>query len=104
MTPPLHSCMVLPTPHTKCTAATTPLHGGNPKPADVRMDGSFDVTVERLIRHWCPTLEKKELKWVHQLDFGALATHHRNLCKSTCLDGDVWRQEVLRAVRCGAVR
>lgn len=34
------------------------------------MDGSFDVTVEKLIRHWCPTLEEKDLKWVHQLDFG----------------------------------
>ncbi|CAM9695901.1 unnamed protein product [Pylaiella littoralis] len=39
------------------------------KPADVRMDGDFDVTVEKLIRHWSPTLEGKPLKWVHQLDF-----------------------------------
>ncbi|CAM9194541.1 unnamed protein product [Ectocarpus sp. 12 AP-2014] len=39
------------------------------KPADVRMDGNFDVAVDKLIRYWCPTLEDKELKWVHQLDF-----------------------------------
>lgn len=32
------------------------------------------MTVEKLIKHWCPTLEKKDLKWVHQLDFGELAT------------------------------
>lgn len=42
----------------------------NPQPTDVRMDGEFDVTVEKLIRHWCPTLADKHLKWVHQLDFG----------------------------------
>lgn len=34
------------------------------------MDGNFDVAVDKLIRYWCPTLEDKELKWVHQLDFG----------------------------------
>lgn len=34
------------------------------------MDGNFDVAVDKLIRHWCPTIEDKELKWVHQLDFG----------------------------------
>ena len=48
-----------------------------PKPADVRMDGRFDVTVEKLIKHWCPTLKEKDLKWVHQLDFGEPG--HRSL-------------------------
>lgn len=38
------------------------------------MDGNFDVAVDKLIRHWCPTLEDKELKWVHQLDFGEKVT------------------------------
>ncbi|CAM9622815.1 unnamed protein product, partial [Discosporangium mesarthrocarpum] len=39
------------------------------KPVDVRMDGEFDVTVEKLVRYWLPPLAEKELKWVHQLDF-----------------------------------
>lgn len=63
--------------HTLCTPPTPPaacVMARAQKPADVRMDGSFDVTVEKLIRHWCPTLEEKDLKWVHQLDFGAWAT------------------------------
>eukprot|EP00903_Cladosiphon_okamuranus_P021476 g19743.t1 len=56
------------------------------KPADVRMDGSFDVTVEKLIRHWCPTLEEKDLKWVHQLDFATsgvlcVALHHESAAR-----------------------
>jgi 23S rRNA-/tRNA-specific pseudouridylate synthase len=36
------------------------------KPHDVRMDGPFPVTVERLVAHW---LSSQEGKWVHQLDF-----------------------------------
>lgn len=36
------------------------------------MSGDFNVTVYKLIRHWCPSLAEKELKWVHQLDFGTL--------------------------------
>lgn len=63
--PLLSTCAEL--PHA-VAATVTPLRL---KPADVRMDGNFDVTVEKLIRHWCPTLEEKDLKWVHQLDFGA---------------------------------
>lgn len=42
------------------------------QPTDVRMDGDFDLTIEKLIRHWCPQLAGKDLKWVHQLDFGEL--------------------------------
>lgn len=34
------------------------------------MTGDFKVNVDKLIRHHCPTLADKELKWVHQLDFG----------------------------------
>lgn len=58
------------------------------KPTDVRMDGEFDVTVEKLIRHWCPTLADKHLKWVHQLDFatsGVLCVAlHRDAAARAC--------------------
>lgn len=38
------------------------------KPADVRMDGQFNVTVERLLLSW-GVGEVGGLKWVHQLDY-----------------------------------
>lgn len=41
------------------------------KPFGVRMDGDFDITVEKLMLQWVPSLEGnvKGMKWVHQLDF-----------------------------------
>lgn len=42
------------------------------KPPDVRMDGDFDVTVEKLLRKWLSEVYDKpvpETKWIHQLDF-----------------------------------
>jgi len=41
------------------------------KPVDVRMDGDFDVTVEKLLLSWkLPGVESSaNIKWVHQLDF-----------------------------------
>mmetsp|Transcript_9206 Transcript_9206/g.9277 ORF Transcript_9206/g.9277 Transcript_9206/m.9277 type:complete len:628 (+) Transcript_9206:7-1890(+) len=39
------------------------------KPPDVRMNGDFDVTVEKLVTHMFPELSVADLKWVHQLDF-----------------------------------
>jgi 23S rRNA-/tRNA-specific pseudouridylate synthase len=38
------------------------------KPADVRMDGQFDVTVDKLVAKWL-SVDIKKLKWVHQLDY-----------------------------------
>ena len=37
------------------------------KPCDVRMDGDFPVTVEKMLRFWYPSGEK--FRWAHQLDF-----------------------------------
>lgn len=45
------------------------------KPHDLRMDGDFDFTVQKLLLEWMH-YSLSELKWVHQLDFatsGALA-------------------------------
>jgi hypothetical protein len=43
------------------------------KPADVRMDGGFDVTVEKLMERCLEQrdihIKASELKWIHQLDF-----------------------------------
>lgn len=44
------------------------------KPCDVRMDGDFDVTVEKLVLHWLKISEREKCtglmpRWVHQLDF-----------------------------------
>eukprot|EP00596_Hydrurales_sp_CCMP1899_P010975 CAMPEP_0119044414 /NCGR_PEP_ID=MMETSP1177-20130426/31225_1 /TAXON_ID=2985 /ORGANISM="Ochromonas sp, Strain CCMP1899" /LENGTH=129 /DNA_ID=CAMNT_0007014485 /DNA_START=198 /DNA_END=584 /DNA_ORIENTATION=+ len=39
------------------------------KPHDVRMNGDFEVTVERLVLHWYPPFREINLKPVHQLDF-----------------------------------
>jgi 23S rRNA-/tRNA-specific pseudouridylate synthase len=38
------------------------------KPYDVRMDGDFAVTVDKLVAQWLQTQTDK-LKWIHQLDF-----------------------------------
>ncbi|CAM9187492.1 unnamed protein product, partial [Laminaria digitata] len=52
------------------------------------MTGDFNVNVEKLIRHWCPAVEGKELKWVHQLDFatsGVLCVAlHRDAAARAC--------------------
>eukprot|EP01039_Chlorochromonas_danica_P002928 gene2928-3195_t len=43
------------------------------KPPDVRMDGAFEVTVEKLMQHVLatgrPHVDVHQLKWIHQLDF-----------------------------------
>ena len=41
------------------------------KPADVRMDGDFSVTVEKLLLSWrLPSIQSvQSIKWVHQLDY-----------------------------------
>lgn len=41
------------------------------KPADVRMDGDFSVTVEKLLLSWrLPSIQGvQNIKWVHQLDY-----------------------------------
>ncbi len=38
------------------------------KPYDVRMDGDFDITVQKLVASWL-SVDEKALKWIHQLDF-----------------------------------
>jgi len=39
------------------------------KPAEVRMDGDFDVTLQKLLLSWVPGSSLSTLKWVHQLDY-----------------------------------
>ena len=39
------------------------------KPHDVRMDGDFDVTIQKLLLKWIPESTLDNLKWVHQLDY-----------------------------------
>jgi len=39
------------------------------KPPDVRMNGDFDVTVEKLVQHHRPALKDVEQKWAHRLDY-----------------------------------
>ncbi len=39
------------------------------KPYDVRMDGAFDLTLQKLLLKWIPNASLESLKWVHQLDF-----------------------------------
>lgn len=38
------------------------------KPHDVHMDGDHEVTVEKIVSSLL-SKDKKELKWIHQLDF-----------------------------------
>ena len=39
------------------------------KPHDVRMDGEFDITLQKLLLSWVPISTLSTLKWVHQLDY-----------------------------------
>lgn len=41
------------------------------KPYDVRMDGDFNITVEKMLKKWVPNIIKvnETMKWVHQLDY-----------------------------------
>ena len=39
------------------------------KPPFIRMNGEFDVTVEKLVTRILPDVPISNLKWVHQLDF-----------------------------------
>lgn len=39
------------------------------KPFDVRMNGDFSVTVEKLLVHWFPNTTTKSFKFVHELDY-----------------------------------
>ena len=39
------------------------------KPPDIRMNGEFDVTVEKLVMSYKREVKASELKWIHQLDF-----------------------------------
>ena len=39
------------------------------KPANLRMDGAFEHTVEKLVCKWLPSLTTTSLKWIHQLDY-----------------------------------
>ena len=60
------------------------------------MTGDFNVNVEKLIRHWCPAVEGKELKWVHQLDFGGFLSY--DMCTIPRYSG------IFGSVRFGSVR
>ena len=39
------------------------------KPHDIRMDGDFDVTIQKLLLNWIPNSTLDNIKWVHQLDY-----------------------------------
>ena len=39
------------------------------KPHDVRMDGDFDETIEKLLISTISDTTKSNFKWIHQLDF-----------------------------------
>lgn len=39
------------------------------KPHDVRMDGDFNETVEKMVLATYPLLSVSDLKWIHQLDY-----------------------------------
>eukprot|EP01041_Mallomonas_annulata_P006574 gene6574-13302_t len=39
------------------------------KPPDIRMNGDFDITVEKLILNILPDITLSDIKWVHQLDY-----------------------------------
>jgi 23S rRNA-/tRNA-specific pseudouridylate synthase len=39
------------------------------KPHDIRMDGEFDITIEKLLCTWFQTDDPKRFKWIHQLDY-----------------------------------
>ena len=54
------------------------------KPCDVRMDGDFPVTVEKLIDRWVTdaTGTQPELRLIHQLDFATSGVLCMGLTKS----------------------
>ena len=60
------------------------------KPRDVRMDGDYPVTVEKLLAQWDPVRcgAASTLKWVHQLDYatsGVLCVAlHREAASDAC--------------------
>ena len=39
------------------------------KPHDIRMDGDFNVTIQKLLLKWIPESTLDSIKWVHQLDY-----------------------------------
>jgi 23S rRNA-/tRNA-specific pseudouridylate synthase len=39
------------------------------KPPNVRMDGDFNVTLQKLLLAWVPNADLSNIKWVHQLDY-----------------------------------
>ena len=39
------------------------------KPPDVRMNGDFDVTVEKLVQFHRPALRETKQLWIHRLDY-----------------------------------
>lgn len=39
------------------------------KPHDIRMDGHFNVTIQKLLLQWIPESTLDSIKWVHQLDY-----------------------------------
>jgi 23S rRNA-/tRNA-specific pseudouridylate synthase len=39
------------------------------KPPFIRMNGDFDITVEKIVTLILPYIPVSNLKWVHQLDF-----------------------------------
>ena len=39
------------------------------KPPDVRMNGDFLISVEKILLSWDKSLVSNDLKWVHRLDF-----------------------------------
>lgn len=39
------------------------------KPHDIRMDGDFNVTIQKLLLKWIPNSSLENVKWVHQLDY-----------------------------------
>lgn len=56
----------------ECVASTSVLYQDKDfvvvsKPPDVRLDGDFDVTVEKLVHQLVPNLDKP--RWIHQLDY-----------------------------------
>lgn len=54
------------------------------KPCDVRMDGDFPVTVEKLIHRWVAeaTGTTPQLRLIHQLDFATSGVLCMGLTKS----------------------
>ena len=63
------------------------------KPHDVRMDGDFDITLQKLLLSWIPGSTHATLKWVHQLDFatsGVLCVARNKKAAGECVCGWVY--------------